>query len=159
MNGFRLFRRSRKDAELKAEISSFLEEEASENMARGMTSEEAQRQARIMLGNSQRIRETLWRQNSVAAVESAWRDVRYAARTLTRSPGFMATAILVMALGIGANVALFTVVHSVLMKPLPFPRFGKAGGYYRYGHAQRDAGAVFRPQRGLLRLAETVARP
>ena len=120
MNGFRFFRRSRKDAELQAEISSFLEEEAAENMARGMTPEEAQRQARIMMGNSQRIRESLWRQNSVAAVESAWRDLRYAARTLTRTPGFTATAILVMALGIGANVALFTVVHSVLMKPLPF---------------------------------------
>ena len=120
MNGFRFFRRSRKDAELQAEISSFLEEEAAENMARGMAPEEAQRQARIMLGNSQCIRESLWRQNSVAAVESAWRDLRYAARTLTRTPGFTATAILVMALGIGANVALFTVVHSVLMKPLPF---------------------------------------
>jgi predicted permease len=125
MNGFRFFRRSRKDAELRAEISSFLEEEAAENMARGMTPEEAQRQARIMMGNSQRIRESLWRQNSVAAVESAWRDLRYAARTLTRAPGFTATAILVMALGIGANVALFTVVHSVLMKPLPFRDSGR----------------------------------
>jgi predicted permease len=120
MTGFRFFRRSRKDAELQAEISSFLEEEAAENMARGMAPEEAQRQARIMLGNSERIRESLWQQNSVAAVESAWSDLRYAARTLTRTLGFTATAILVMALGIGANVALFTVVHSVLMKPLPF---------------------------------------
>ena len=90
-----------------------------------MTPEEAQRQARIMLGDSQRIRESLWRQNSVAAVESAWRDLRYAARTLTRTPGFTATAILVMALGVGANVALFTVVHSVLMKPLPFRDSGR----------------------------------
>ena len=158
MNGFRFFRRSRKDAELQAEISSFLEEEAAENMARGMAPEEAQRQARIMLGNSQRIRESLWRQNSVAAVESAWRDLRYAARTLTRTPGFTATAILVMALGIGANVALFTVVHSVLMKPLPFRDPGRADGYFRDRHSQRNAGAYSCPQRGLLRLADTVAR-
>ena len=125
MNGFRFCRRNRKDAELQAEISSFLEEEAFENMARGMTSEEPQRQVQITLGNSQRIREALWRQNSVAAVESVRRDLRYAARILMRAPGFTAMAILFLALDVGANVALFTVVHSVLMKPLPFRDSGR----------------------------------
>lgn len=120
MSWLRFFRRRRADAEVQHEIESYLEEEAAENVARGMKPDEAWRQARIKLGSPQRVRETLWRQNSIAAVDSAWRDLRYAARTLTRSPGFTATAILVMALGIGANTALFTVVHSVLMTPLPF---------------------------------------
>ncbi|MDR3750975.1 MAG: ABC transporter permease [Terracidiphilus sp.] len=121
MSWLRFFRRSRKDAELQEEIGSYLEEEAAENMARGMSADEARRQARIKLGNPQRVRETLWQQNTVSFVESAWRDLKYSARTLMRTPGFTATAILVMALGIGAAVALFTVVRSVLLKPLPFP--------------------------------------
>ena len=86
----------------------------------GMSEDEAKRRARIKFGNPQRVRERLWQQNSIAAVESAWRDLKYAIRTLMRTPGFTATAILVMALGIGATVALFTVVWSVLLKPLPF---------------------------------------
>ncbi|HEX4029232.1 MAG TPA: ABC transporter permease [Terracidiphilus sp.] len=120
MSWLRFFRKRRADAEVQSEIESYLEEEAAENVARGMAPDEARRQALIKLGSAQRVRETLWRQNSVAVVESMWRDVRYAARTLIRTPGFTATAILVMTLGIGANTALFTAVHSVLMTPLPF---------------------------------------
>jgi len=120
MKWLRFFRRRRADAELQNEIESYLEEEAAENVARGMTPDEARRQARIKLGNAQQVRERLWQQNSIAVVESTWRDLKYAMRTLTRTPGFTATAILVMALGIGANVALFTVVWSLLLKPLPF---------------------------------------
>ncbi len=120
MSWLRFFRRRHADAEVQSEIESYLEEEVAENMARGMAPDEARRQARIKLGSQQRVRETLWRQNSIAAVENAWRNLRYALRLLRRSPGFTATAILVIALGIGANTALFIVVHSVLMKPLPF---------------------------------------
>ncbi len=120
MSCLRFFQRRRADAEVQSEIESYLEEEAVENVARGMTPDEARRQARIKFGNPQKVRERLWRQNSFAAVESVWRDLKYATRTLMRAPGFTATAILVMALGIGANVALFTVVWSVLLKPLPF---------------------------------------
>lgn len=120
MSWLRFFRKRRADADVQREMESYLEEEAAENVARGMTPNEARRQARIELGNPQQVRERLWQQNSIAAVESAWRDLKYAIRTLMRTPGFTATAILVMALGIGANVALFTVVWSVLLKPLPF---------------------------------------
>lgn len=120
MSWLRFFRRRRADAEVQSELESYLEEETAENVARGMSPDEARRQARIRLGNRQQVRERLWQQNSFAVVENAWRDLKYATRTLTRTPGFTVTALLVMALGIGANVVLFTVVWSVLLKPLPF---------------------------------------
>jgi predicted permease len=120
MSWRRFFSRTRADADLIDEIESYIAEEMAENKLHGMSEDEAKRRARIKFGNPQRVRERLWQQNSIAAVESAWRDLKYAIRTLMRTPGFTATAILVMALGIGATVALFTVVWSVLLKPLPF---------------------------------------
>jgi putative ABC transport system permease protein len=134
MSWHRFFRRSRADAELMEEVESYMAEEVAENVARGMTSTEAQRQARIKLGNPQGVREELWRQNTVTMIDNLWRDLKHATRTLRRTPGFAMIAILVMALGIGTNVALFTVVRGVLLNPLPFPApnqlvalYGKAG--------------------------------
>jgi putative ABC transport system permease protein len=98
-------------------MGSFLEEETAENMARGMRPNEA----RLKLGNTQKVRESLRRQNSIAVAESVWRDVKYAVRTLLRTPGFTVTAVLVMALGIGVNTAVFSVVNAVLLKPLAYP--------------------------------------
>ena len=120
MNWRRFFHRKRSDAELQEEIETYLEEEIAENVARGMPSVEARRQARIKLGNPQRVREALWQQNTLTMLDNLWRDLKYATRTLRRTPGFATIAILVMALGIGANVALFTVVRGVLLDPLPF---------------------------------------
>ncbi len=120
MNWHRFFLRRQSDAQLQQELDAYLAEETAENMARGMSGEDARRQARIKLGNPQSVRESLWQQNTITVVESFWRDLRFAARTLTRTPGFAAIAVLVMALGIGANVTLFTVVRSVLLRPLPF---------------------------------------
>ena len=74
----------------------------------------------LKFGNPRQVRERLWQRNTVSLIDNLWRDLKYAARTLTRSPGFTVVAVLVMALGIGANIALFTVVRSVLLNPLPF---------------------------------------
>ena len=93
---------------------------STDNIARGMSEEEARRQARLKLGSVRRVRETVWERNSLEWFETMLRDLRYAVRTLSRTPAFTVTAVLVMALGIGANVTLFTVVRSVLLKPLPF---------------------------------------
>jgi len=120
MTWFRFFRRQRSDSELQQEIRAYVEAETEENIAQGMPPEEARRRAHIKFGNPQRIREKLWQQNTVAAIDHLWRDLAYAARTLKRTPGFTTIAVLVMALGIGANVALFTVVRHVLLNPLPF---------------------------------------
>lgn len=120
MSWLRLLHRRRADASLQVEMECFLAEEAAENKARGMTEEEAQRRARLKLGNPLVVRETLWRQNSIPLVEDLLRDLRYAFRTLLRVPAFTSIATLIIALGIGANLTIFTVVHSVLLKPLPF---------------------------------------
>ena len=131
-----VFRRRKADAELVEEMDSYLAEETADNMARGLTPEEARRRAYVKLGNPQQVREGLWRQNTVALLDSIWRDLKYAARTLTRAPGFALVAVLVMALGIGANVALFTVVRSVLLNPLPYREPGQL--YSIYEHAKDD---------------------
>ena len=120
MSWLRIFRRKQSDAEVQAEIDLFLAEETAENIECGMSRDEARRRARVKFGNPQRVRESLWQQNTFMTFDNLWRDLRYAARTLRRTPGFAVIATLVMALGIGMNVALFTIVRSVLLKPLPF---------------------------------------
>lgn len=112
--------RARVDAELKEEMNAHLAAEAEENVARGQSPEAARRAALIKFGNPQQVRESVWRQNTIAWFDALGRDLRHAARTLRRSPGFAVVSILVIALGIGVNAALFTVVRSVLLKPLPF---------------------------------------
>src|SRR3984957_20668646 len=116
MSWRRFFTRVRNDADLQQQIEFHLQE----NLARGMNEEEARRQASLKSGKQRRIRETLWEANRLGWMEDTWRDFRYAVRTLRRSPGFALTAIVVMALGIGANTSLFTLVRSVLLRPLPF---------------------------------------
>lgn len=132
MSWLRFFRRGRADAELQEEIEGFLAEETADNIARGMRPEEALRQARIKLGNPRSVRETLWRQNTVSMVDTVGRDLRYATRTLARTPGFSLIAISVMALCIGATTSLFTVVRSVLLRPLPFRDPGRLVMVYEH---------------------------
>jgi len=120
MNVRRFLHRWRSDAELLQEIDTYLTEEIAENVARGMSPEEARRQSHLKFGNAQQVRENLWQQNTITTIDTLWRELKYGVRTLGRTPGFATIAILVMALGIGGNIALFTVVRSVLLKPLPY---------------------------------------
>ncbi|HEY1579385.1 MAG TPA: ABC transporter permease [Terracidiphilus sp.] len=120
MNWLKFFRRRNADAELQAEMDVFLDEETAENIARGMTPEEARRQARIKFGNSQKVRESLWTQNSAPVFGNFGRDLKYAIRTLSRTPGFSLIAVAVVALCLGAATSLFTIMRSVLLRPLPF---------------------------------------
>ena len=119
MNWSRFFRRKRVDADLVEEIGGHIAEEIAENRSRGMSEEEAKRQARIKFGNPAAVRESLWRQNTIPFVDNLVRDLCYAGRTLLRTPSFSLIAIGVMALCIGATTSLFTLVRSVLLRPLP----------------------------------------
>src|SRR5258708_37629283 len=116
----KLWQIKKRDADLERELRSDLELEEEEQREGGISGEEARHAALRAFGNPALIREqtrAVWSWNWL---ESLARDLRLSLRTLRRSPGFTVIAILVMALGIGANVALFTMVRGVLLKPLPF---------------------------------------
>ena len=130
MSLLRFFHRRRRDRDLDREIAAHIKEERAENIARGLSPEDADRLARIKFGSARRVHEDLWQQNSVAPFENLTRDLRYTIHTLARTPGFTLTAILVMALGIGATTALFTVVRSVLLNPLPYPQSSRLVSLY-----------------------------
>src|SRR5271170_6286694 len=120
----------KRDADLERELRSDLELEEEEQREGGISEEEARYAALRAFGNPTLIGEqtrAVWSWNWL---ESLARDLRYGLRTLRRTPGFTLIAVVVMALGIGANVALFTVVRSVLLKPLPYRDPGRLALIY-----------------------------
>lgn len=127
-----LLRRNAAAASLDNELRFHIEQLTTENLAAGMSPEEAHSAALRAFGNPALLREQTRATWSWSGIESLLRDIRYGLRTLRRTPGFTAIAIVVMALGIGANVALFTVVRSVLLKPLPFPDQDRLMKIYEY---------------------------
>ena len=114
-----LFRRRRSDAELQQEIELYLAEEMAENRERGMSSEEAQRQAYVKFGNRQRVREEIRRQNSSSILDALRRDLHHAFRRLAKSPSTVLTVVVSLGLGIAANVFIFTAVNKVLLQGPP----------------------------------------
>jgi predicted permease len=115
----RFFRRRRWDRERALELDAYLETETQDNIARGMTLDDARSAARRKLGNPTLVREEIYRMNTAGIVDALWRGLKYALRQWRRSPGFAAAAVLSLALGIGANTAIFTVLDQVLLRLLP----------------------------------------
>jgi predicted permease len=115
----RFFRRSAWDAERARELDSYLAEAIDDNLARGMTPEQARTAAYRKLGNTTLIREEIYTMNSVGWLENLWLDLRYGARLLRGNPTFAIVAILTLALGTGANTAIFQLVDAIRLRTLP----------------------------------------
>src|SRR5437868_2479862 len=118
-------RHREREQDLEREIRSDLELEAEEQEANGLSPQDARYAARRALGNMTSVKEEVRSMWGWTLWETIFQELRYAARTLRKSPGFAATAILTLALGIGASTAVFTVVDSVLLKPLAFRDSGR----------------------------------
>src|SRR5438270_10708840 len=118
----RLLRRRKMEDQLEKELRFHLDEHAGELIARGLSPDEARRQARLALGGPEQVKEQCRDARGTRWAEDLRQDTQYAVRTLRRLPGFATVALLVLAVGIGATTLMFTVVNSVLLKPLSYPQ-------------------------------------
>lgn len=120
-----LFSRSGMESEIDAELRSHIEMRIEDNLARGMSPEAARRDALVRFGNPASTQEHVAAADAALSLESIWADLRYALRQMRRSPGFVATSIVILALGIGASTAIFSAVNPILFQPLPYPEAGR----------------------------------
>ena len=160
MKWSRFWQRQRRDADLRRELDAYVEQETADRLADGMSPDDARRAARRKLGNVTRIREDLYEQNSLVTLETIWRDLVYGLRLLRRNPGFSLVAILSVALGIGANASVFTLLDQVMLRALPVERPSElvlvtAAGY-QYGDAWGEGDELSYPMYEDLRDANQV---
>jgi putative ABC transport system permease protein len=116
-----LFLKRKLERELEEEIRSHLEMQIEDNLRQGMSPEDARRKARLKFGGVEQVKEAYRDKGRFGWIESLWQDLRYAIRTLFRNPVFSVVALLTLAIGIGSTTAIFSVVHALLLKPLPYP--------------------------------------
>jgi putative ABC transport system permease protein len=136
----RFFLSRKRPADLDDELQFHLEQCARENVAKGMTPQEARRQAAIAFGGVQRTREQCYEQRPGWQLERLFQDTRYVLRRLKRAPTFTAIALVTLALGIGATTAIFSVVEGVLIKPLPYPQAESLVGVWHTAPGMKGIG-------------------
>ena len=124
----RLFnRRKRMMEDLDQDIRDFIERETQDNIERGMAPEDARYAALRKFGNVVRVKEETWEVWSMVWLEQIWQDLRQGARMLAKNPSLTVVAVLTLALGIGANTAIFSLANAVLLRNLPVARPSPAG--------------------------------
>ena len=117
-----LFFKSKMEDELQAELQFHLEREIEENIARGMTPEDARYAALRSFGGVELVKEESRDVRGVRLLEEVWQDLRYGARMLMKNCGFTLAAALCLGLGIGVNTAIFSVIHALLLRSFPVPQ-------------------------------------
>src|SRR4029453_5724506 len=115
-----IFFRNGLEDELESELTFHLEKEIEENIARGMGPEDARQAALRSFGGVQRVKEESRDQRGVRFVEELWQDLRFGERILLKNSGLTCVAALTLALGIGANTAIFSIIEAVMLRPLPY---------------------------------------
>src|SRR5579863_5752393 len=116
-----LHRKSEFERDMSEELRFHIEQQTATNIAAGLRPEEARRQARLQLGAVEGVKADCREERRGSWFDSLWTDVRHSLRVMRRNPGITALAILTVAIGVGANTAIFSVVHAVLLNPLPYP--------------------------------------
>jgi len=150
-----LFRLGNSSTHLDDELRYHLERQIDENLSAGMPEEQARAEALRKFGNPALLRDQARATWTGAWIDSLLRDVRYVTRALVHAPGFTLIAVFIIALGIGANIALFTLVHRVLLNPLPYPEPDRLVSIYEHetndiaghGYLPIDAGSFSEWQR------------
>jgi len=136
-----LFNKRRRDLDLEEEIESHLQMHIDDNLKLGMTPEEARRAAMLKLGGIESTKEIYRDQRGLPLLETLWQDIRYGGRMLRKNPGFTTVAVLTLALGIGANTAIFSLIDAVLLKWLPVERPDQLYFIQNVGPRNPDGGA------------------
>lgn len=126
-----LFRKQRLERQLEDELQSYVEMLTDEKMAAGFSRSEARRVALKDIGGIEQVKQAVRDRRAGTSLEVVWQDVRYGWRQLVRNPGFTVAVIVTLALSIGANTAIFSIVNALMLQSLPYPHPERMGTIFR----------------------------